>query len=99
MTVADAPHDWDAPTQARRRPGTSADHSRPFVRLAEAGALTGALLDAGCGTGEHTILAARSGARPWRRHSSRAIEIARRKAAGAASTPTSRCSTHSTLTC
>jgi SAM-dependent methyltransferase len=33
-----------------------------FVRLAEQGMLTGQLLDAGCGTGEHTLLAASYGA-------------------------------------
>jgi SAM-dependent methyltransferase len=33
-----------------------------FVRLAEQGLLTGQVLDAGCGTGEHTLLAASSGA-------------------------------------
>jgi cyclopropane fatty-acyl-phospholipid synthase-like methyltransferase len=44
--------------------------------------LTGALLDAGCGTGEHTILAALHGARPVGIDiSHRAIEVARHKAA------------------
>ncbi len=33
-----------------------------FVRLAADGLLTGQVLDAGCGTGEHTLLAASSGA-------------------------------------
>ncbi len=33
-----------------------------FVRLAERGLLTGQVLDAGCGTGEQTLLAASSGA-------------------------------------
>ena len=33
-----------------------------FVRLAEQGLLTGQVLDAGCGTGEQTLLAASSGA-------------------------------------
>ena len=33
-----------------------------FVRLAEQGLLTGRVLDAGCGTGEQTLLAAASGA-------------------------------------
>lgn len=33
-----------------------------FVRLAEQGALAGQVLDAGCGTGEQTLLAASSGA-------------------------------------
>jgi SAM-dependent methyltransferase len=52
-----------------------------FVRLAEAGALPGILLDAGCGTGEHTVLAASYGARALGIDvSPLAIEIARRKA-------------------
>jgi SAM-dependent methyltransferase len=41
------------------------DIGRPqlaFVRLADAGCLTGTVLDAGCGTGEHTLLAASHGA-------------------------------------
>ena len=82
MTVADAPHDWD---DSYAGPPPPWDIGRPqpaFVRLAEAGALTGALLDAGCGTGEHTILAALHGARALGIDvSPRAIEIARRKAA------------------
>ncbi len=60
------------------------DIGRPqpaFLRLADAGALTGALLDAGCGTGEHAMLAARRGAEALGIDvSPRAIEIARRKA-------------------
>ena len=44
--------------------------------------MTGALLDAGCGTGEHAILAARRGAHALGIDvSPRAIEIARRKSA------------------
>jgi SAM-dependent methyltransferase len=41
------------------------DIGRPqpaFVRLADSGLLAGRVLDAGCGTGEHTLLAASSGA-------------------------------------
>jgi SAM-dependent methyltransferase len=41
------------------------DIGRPqpaFARLANDGLLTGRVLDAGCGTGEHTLLAASSGA-------------------------------------
>jgi SAM-dependent methyltransferase len=53
-----------------------------LVRLAEAGALSGALLGAGCGTGEHTILAALHGAHAMGIDvSARAIEAARRKSA------------------
>ncbi len=83
MTASDAPHpEWD---DSYVGPPPPWDIGRPqpaFIRLAEAGALTGALLDAGCGTGEHTILAARHGARALGIDvSRRAIEIARRKAA------------------
>jgi cyclopropane fatty-acyl-phospholipid synthase-like methyltransferase len=53
-----------------------------FARLAEQGLLTGQLLDAGCGTGEHTLLAASSGADALGVDlSPLAIERARRKAA------------------
>jgi SAM-dependent methyltransferase len=83
VTEADAPHpDWD---DSYAGPPPPWDIGRPqpaFVRLAEAGTLTGALLDAGCGTGEHTILAALHGARASGIDvSRRAIETARRKAA------------------
>ncbi|MGH3195424.1 MAG: class I SAM-dependent methyltransferase [Streptosporangiaceae bacterium] len=83
MTEADAPHpDWD---DSYAGPPPPWDIGRPqpaMVRLAEAGTLTGALLDAGCGTGEHTILAALHGARAVGIDvSPRAIEVARRKAA------------------
>jgi SAM-dependent methyltransferase len=49
--VADAPPPWDI---GRPQPA--------FVRLADDGLLRGDLLDAGCGTGEHTLLAAAHGA-------------------------------------
>jgi SAM-dependent methyltransferase len=82
MTAADAAHDWDG---SYAGPSPPWDIGRPqpaFCRLADAGALTGSFLDAGCGTGEHTILAARYGARALGIDvSPRAIEIARRKAA------------------
>jgi len=83
VTEADAAHpDWD---DSYVGPPPPWDIGRPqpaFVRLAEAGTLTGALLDAGCGTGEHTILAALHGARAIGVDvSRRAIETARRKAA------------------
>ncbi|HEY3942042.1 MAG TPA: class I SAM-dependent methyltransferase [Acidimicrobiales bacterium] len=83
MTAPDAPHpDWD---DSYRGPPAPWDIGRPqtaFGRLAEAGALSGALLDAGCGTGEHALLAARHGARALGIDvSGRAVELARRKAA------------------
>ena len=81
MTATEPGHDWD---DSYAGPSPPWDIGRPqpaFVRLAEAGALTGALLDAGCGTGEHTILAASHGARALGVDvSPRAIEMARRKA-------------------
>jgi cyclopropane fatty-acyl-phospholipid synthase-like methyltransferase len=49
--VADAPPPWDI---GRPQPA--------FLRLAESGVLSGHLLDAGCGTGEHTLMAAAHGA-------------------------------------
>jgi SAM-dependent methyltransferase len=53
-----------------------------FVRLADQGLLAGQLLDAGCGTGEHTLLAASSGADALGADvSPLAIERARGKAA------------------
>jgi SAM-dependent methyltransferase len=81
MTADDAAHDWD---DSYAGPSPPWDIGRPqpvFVRLAEAGVLTGALLDAGCGTGEHTILAARYNAHALGIDvSPRAIEIAGHKA-------------------
>jgi SAM-dependent methyltransferase len=80
MTAADA-HDWDGSYAGAPPPWDIGRPQPAFVRLAEAGALTGAVLDAGCGTGEHTILAARHGA--WALGidiAARAIETARSKA-------------------
>jgi SAM-dependent methyltransferase len=73
--------DWDASYTGASPPWDIGRPQPAFVHLADAGALTGALLDAGCGTGEHAILAARHGARALGIDiSGRAIEIARRKA-------------------
>lgn len=82
MTPAGAGHDWDDAYAAGGKPPWDIDRPQPaFVRLAEAGALAGALLDAGCGTGEHTILAAGHGARAVGVDvSGHAVELARRKA-------------------
>ena len=61
------------------------DIGRPqqaFLRLADRGLLSGRLLDAGCGTGEHTLLAAAHGAEAMGVDiSPRAIAKARDKAA------------------
>ena len=60
------------------------DIGRPqpaFLRLADAGRLTDALLDAGCGTGEHALLATSHGAHALGIDvSPRAIRAARHKA-------------------
>lgn len=60
------------------------DIGRPqprFAALAETGALRGRLLDCGCGTGEHALMAAAQGATVVGVDlSSYAIELARRKA-------------------
>jgi len=74
---------WDSVYEA----GSPApwDIGRPqaaFVRLADAGLLSGRVLDAGCGSGEQTLLAAARGADAVGVDvSPRAIEQARRKAA------------------
>ncbi len=82
MTDAEEPYDWN---DSYTGPPPPWDIGRPqaaFVRLAEAGALCGDLLDAGCGTGEHTLLAARNGAHALGIDvSPLAIESARRKSA------------------
>jgi cyclopropane fatty-acyl-phospholipid synthase-like methyltransferase len=78
------PSSWDT----SYAPGTAPppwDIGRPqpaFVRLADRGLLSGRLLDAGCGTGEHTLLAADRGAQATGVDiSARAIAKARDKAA------------------
>ena len=57
-------HDWDAAYEQERPPPWDIGRPQPaFVVLAEKGTLAGDLLDAGCGTGEHALLAAACGAR------------------------------------
>jgi cyclopropane fatty-acyl-phospholipid synthase-like methyltransferase len=62
------------------------DIGRPqaaFLHLADTGALRGRVLDVGCGTGEHALLAARIGLEATGIDAApTAIELARRKAAG-----------------
>src|SRR5271154_531420 len=80
MNAADPAREWDDSYAGPLPPWDIGRPQPAFVRLAETGALTGALLDAGCGTGEHTILAARGNARALGIDvSPRAIETARRK--------------------
>lgn len=82
MTATGPDRDWDTSYTGPSPPWDIGSPQLAFRRLADAGALTGALLDAGCGTGEHTILAARYGAEALGIDvSPRAIEIAQRKAA------------------
>jgi SAM-dependent methyltransferase len=83
LAMTTPPHDWDAADLASTPPPWDIGRPQPaFVRLAEGGLFSGRLLDAGCGTGEHTLLAATHGADALGVDvSRRAIEQARRKAA------------------
>lgn len=55
------PHDWDT-SYATTPPWDIGRPQAPFLALAEAGELRGRVLDLGCGTGEHALLAASRGA-------------------------------------
>jgi cyclopropane fatty-acyl-phospholipid synthase-like methyltransferase len=74
---------WDSAYEAGARPPWDIGRPQPaFVRLADSGLLGGRVLDAGCGSGEHALLAAARGADAVGVDiSPRAIERARRKAA------------------
>ena len=78
------PPDWDSVYVAGTPPPWDIGRPQPaFVRLADSGLLSGWVLDAGCGTGEHAMLAAAHGADAVGADlSPRAIEQARAKAAG-----------------
>ena len=54
--------EWDSAYQGSPPPWDIGRPQAAFVRLAEAGLLSGRVLDAGCGTGEHVLLAAAHGA-------------------------------------
>jgi len=74
---------WDASYTASKPAPWDIGRPQPaFVRLVEGGLLSGRLLDAGCGTGEQTLLSASHGADAMGIDVSvRAIELARGKAA------------------
>ena len=74
---------WDGSYTASTPAAWDIGRPQPvFVRLAEQGLLSGQMLDSGCGTGEHTLLAAEHGADALGVDvSPRAIELARAKAA------------------
>jgi SAM-dependent methyltransferase len=56
-------HDWEGVYQQQAPPPWDIGRPQPvFAELANQGLLTGAVLDAGCGTGEHALLAAANGA-------------------------------------
>ena len=77
------PPDWEAVYGSATPPPWDIGRPQPaFVRLAGSGLLAGRVLDAGCGTGEHALLAAARGADALGVDvSARAIAQARRKAA------------------
>src|SRR5580704_203117 len=73
---------WDDSYTAESPPPWDIGRPQPaFVALAESGLLTGQVLDVGCGTGEHALLAAIRGAKATGVDiSPAAIEQARAKA-------------------
>lgn len=75
--------DWDEGYRRDEAPPWDIGRPQPaFVALADGGVIRGSVLDAGCGTGEHTLLAASIGATAYGVDlSSVAIEQARKKAA------------------
>jgi len=77
------PRSWDEAYSGDTPPPWDIGRPQPvFVRLADRGLLAGRVLDSGCGTGEHTLLAAAHGAEATGIDvSARAIGLARAKAA------------------
>ena len=80
--MSDEAQSWDDAYAREAPPPWDIGRPQPVVqRLADEGLLAGDLLDAGCGTGEHALLAAAGGARVLGVDlSRRAIERARAKA-------------------
>ena len=73
---------WDSAYQDSRPTWDIGRAQSAFTRLADSGLLSGRVLDAGCGTGEHVLLAAAHGAAAMGVDlSAVAIEKARAKAA------------------
>jgi cyclopropane fatty-acyl-phospholipid synthase-like methyltransferase len=73
---------WDSAYRDHLPPWDIGRPQPAFVRLADGGLLSGRVLDAGCGTGEHALLAAAQGATAMGVDlSALAIEKARGKAA------------------
>jgi SAM-dependent methyltransferase len=63
MAMTSEPRDWDEVYESAMPPPWDIGRPQPaFVRFADRGVLAGRVLDAGCGTGEHTLLAAARGA-------------------------------------
>ena len=83
VAVTTSSPEWEAVYVSATPPPWDINRPQPaFVRLAERGLLSGRVLDAGCGTGEHTLLAAVHGADALGVDvSPSAIDRARRKAA------------------
>lgn len=82
-TVDRSAHEWDESYRRDAPPPWDIGRPQPmFLELSEQGRFDGRLLDAGCGTGEHTLLAAAKGADAFGVDlSSTAIDTARAKAA------------------
>ena len=78
--MADVPHDFDSSYEGT--PPWDIGHPQPsFLSLARSGALTGSVLDVGCGTGEHALMAAGLGLNATGVDlSPRAIRLAEQKA-------------------
>ncbi len=83
MSMPNPTHDFDAIYAADKPPAWDIGRPQPaFNQVAKSGGLAGRILDAGCGTGEHALMAASLGYEAVGVDMSvRAIETARTKAA------------------